>query len=176
MREERFADTFELILAGRVDEEVANAFREPPFDRIVQFPGYLPHAENWKLLRSADLCLSLVGQERIVQGMLTGKLLEYLGSGTPILALAKEGEAAELIGNSSAGEIIDPDDSGLLKSTLLRIWKHFQAGERRLAEPDRETLPPTPARISPRDSPGSSKRSVSRGPPRPVALRSCGSR
>jgi glycosyltransferase involved in cell wall biosynthesis len=138
--EEGFADSVELILAGRVDEEVAGAFTEPPLDSITRLPGYLAHAESLKLLRSADLCLLLVGEERLARGMLTGKLFEYLGSETPILAIAPDGEATELIERCRAGDVFAPDDVRGIKEHLRDRWKRFRGGDRQSGEPDAQAV------------------------------------
>jgi glycosyltransferase involved in cell wall biosynthesis len=135
-----FAEEVEVHLAGRNDAEVEEAFSRPPLDRIVRTPGYLPHDQSLALLRSAHLCLLLVGIERMNTGMLTGKIFEYLGSGTPILAFAPEGEASELIRRSRAGFVLDPRDRDGAKALLRDLWRRYRLGERRFAEPDPEVV------------------------------------
>jgi glycosyltransferase involved in cell wall biosynthesis len=138
--EEGFADRVDLVLAGRVDREVAEAFRTPPLDRIVRLVGYLEHGESLRLLRRAHLCLLLVGEEPQARGMLTGKVFEYLGSGTAILAIAPAGEATELIRACRAGFSILPGDAAGLKEVLRSVWRRYLAGERSLAHPDPEAV------------------------------------
>ncbi len=128
-QENRFADTVELLLVGRIDEEVRAAFRTAPLDRIARIVGYVDHMESLRLLRASHLCLLLVGEERSVRGMLTGKLFEYLGSKTPILAIAPEGEAAELITRCRAGTVIDPGDVESLRRFILGTWRRFMKGD-----------------------------------------------
>jgi len=135
--EEGFLAGFEVVFAGRLDPEVVQCFREPPFDRLVRFAGYVEHRESLRLLRAGDLCLLLIGDEPQTRGMLTGKLFEYLGSGTPILAIAPEdGEAAEAIRRCRAGWVHHAGDAAGLRERLRGIWRGFRAGERRFAEPD----------------------------------------
>lgn len=139
-QEEGFAESVEIVIAGRVDPDVEEALRAPPLDRIVSLVGYLEHSCSLKLLRSAHLCLLFVGQEKSVRGMLTGKVFEYLGSGTPILAIAPEGEARDLIERCRAGFVVDPTDVEGTRELLRSIWKRFQSGERRFGEPDRDAI------------------------------------
>jgi glycosyltransferase involved in cell wall biosynthesis len=138
--EEGFAGGVDLILAGRVDREVVEAFRTPPLDRIVRAIGYLEHGESLRLLRRAHLCLVFVGEESQSRGMLTGKVFEYLGSGTAVLALAPEGEAAELIRRCRAGYTLAPGDAAGLKELLRSLWRRYRSGERRFAQPDPEAV------------------------------------
>ena len=131
-----FAEGVELVLAGRVDREVVEAFRTPPLDAIVRMVGYLEHGESLRLLRRAHLCLLFVGEEKQSRGMLTGKVFEYLGSGTAVLGLAPEGEASELIRRCRAGTTVAPGDTAGLTDLLRSIWRRYRSGERRFAEPD----------------------------------------
>lgn len=135
--EEGFSDGVELILAGRVDAELVDLFRAPPLDRVVRFEGYVEHGESLRLLRSAHYCLLFVGEEPQVRGMLTGKLFEYLGSGTPILAIAPgDGEAAAVIRECRAGEIIEPADFAGAKGWIRHAWRRHRSGEQSGAPPD----------------------------------------
>jgi len=135
-----FAEGTEIILAGRVDDDVAGAFGSPPLSRMVRFPGYLPHRESLRLLMRAHICLLFIGEERQSRGMLTGKLFEYLGSGTPVLAIGPEGEAADLIRTCRAGTILPPGDEGRLLETLRALWRRHLAGEPVLDSPDKEAV------------------------------------
>jgi glycosyltransferase involved in cell wall biosynthesis len=135
--EEGFAEGVDLVLAGRVDAELVDLFRVPPLDRIVRFVGYVGHGESLRLLRSADYCLLFIGEEPEVRGMLTGKIFEYLGSGTPILAIApSDGEAAAVIRDCSAGAVIAPTDFAGVKEWLRGAWKRYRAGGRTGPSPD----------------------------------------
>lgn len=135
--EEGFAGGVELVLAGRTDPSMIEAFRVPPLDRLVRDVGYLPHAESLRLLRAAHLCLLFIGDEPQSRGMLTGKLFEYLGSGTAILAIApEEGEAAEVIRRCRAGKVFAPADGPGIREWLRRCWRRFRAGDHLFEEPD----------------------------------------
>jgi glycosyltransferase involved in cell wall biosynthesis len=135
-QEAGFAEGVELVLAGRVDRKVVEAFQTPPLDAIVRVVGYLEHGESLRLLRRAHICLLFVGEEKQSRGMLTGKVFEYLGSGTAILGLAPEGEATELIHRCRAGHVLAPGDAAGLTELLRSIWNRYRSGERRFAEPD----------------------------------------
>ena len=72
--------------------------------------------------------------------MLTGKVFEYLGSATAILALVPQGEARDLIARTRAGIVVDPDDPRALREVLREAWRRHRSGERRHAEPDAEEI------------------------------------
>lgn len=135
--EEGFGDGFEIVFAGRPDTAVEAAFRAPPFDRMARFLGYVEHRESLHLLRAADVCLLLIGDEPQARGMLTGKLFEYLGSGTPVLAIAPtDGEAADAIARCRSGWTHAPGDADGIRERLRGLWRRHRAGESALANPD----------------------------------------
>ena len=62
-----------------------------------------PHQQAIQAMRSATVLLLFVLADPIYSGHYPGKLFEYMASGTPILLIGPEGEAAELIRRSGVG-------------------------------------------------------------------------
>ena len=56
-----------------------------------------------------------------------GKLYEYLAVGRPILALADEGETADLITESKAGIVAKPDDEEAIRKALTSLCRNEAA-------------------------------------------------
>lgn len=135
-REPKLHERVRLRFLGRVDRGIESMLREPPFDRVATLEGYLPHAESVRALRESDVLLLLIVDDPQSRGMLTGKLFEYLGSGTPILALAPPGEAAELIERTRAGRVVLPDDEEGLARALEEVVAARAAGRRPFGDPD----------------------------------------
>jgi glycosyltransferase involved in cell wall biosynthesis len=78
----------------------------------VKLRGFVPYRESVAIQRAADYLLFLDWTDTRAEGVLTGKLFEYLGSGRPILALGirKDSEAARLISDAGCGTILTGDD------------------------------------------------------------------
>jgi glycosyltransferase involved in cell wall biosynthesis len=78
------------------------------------------------------------------QGVLSGKVFEYLAAERPILAaVPPEGAAAQLIRESGAGVVAAPDDVDGLKDALGSLHARWRAGTldgTRLSSEDREQL------------------------------------
>lgn len=74
--------------------------------------GFVPYRECIALQRAADYLLFLDWMDTRADGVLTGKLFEYLGSRRPILALGarKDSEAARLISDAGCGTMLTGDD------------------------------------------------------------------
>jgi glycosyltransferase involved in cell wall biosynthesis len=78
------------------------------------------------------------------QGVLSGKVFEYLAAERPILAaVPPEGAAAELIRETGAGVVAAPDDVPDLTRALSELHASWQAGTldgTALSPDDRERL------------------------------------
>ena len=77
----------------------------------VRLCEFVPYRESINVQRAADVLLFLDWTEGQGDGMLTGKLFEYFGSGRPILAIGarKDSEAARLIAETGCGVTLTSD-------------------------------------------------------------------
>lgn len=129
---EDFAERVRLCFAGRLDDEVRARLAAPPFERVAELPGYLPHRESVALLRRSRLLLLSTGADAQARSMVTGKVYEYLAAGVPILALAPpDGDAARLIASTGAGWVFAPEDRAGVLAHLRRLWQEECAREAR---------------------------------------------
>ena len=71
----------------------------------VAMRGFVPYRQSVGIQRGADALLFLDWADARAEGVLTGKLFEYLGSGRPILAIGptKDSEAARIIADTGCG-------------------------------------------------------------------------
>lgn len=78
----------------------------------VRLHGFVPYRECMAVQRAAHALLFLDWTDLAGEGMLTGKLLEYLGSRRPILAVGPrtDSEAARLISDTGAGTTLTSEE------------------------------------------------------------------
>jgi glycosyltransferase involved in cell wall biosynthesis len=113
-------------------------------DRLELHP-YVPRRQSLALQRDSDALLLLIPEAGgRGQGVLSGKVFEYLAAERPILAaVPPEGAAAELIQETSAGVVAAPDDVAALTSALRALYDAWAAGTldgTPLSPADRERL------------------------------------
>lgn len=111
---------------GRVGGPIQALLEEDDFTGMVNLVPYVAHRESIQYLLSSDVLLLIIDDAPVNRGILTGKLYEYLGARKPILALAPEGNAADLIRDVKAGFVVAPKDVAAIKQTLKEIrerWK-----------------------------------------------------
>jgi glycosyltransferase involved in cell wall biosynthesis len=106
---------------------------------------YVPRREALALQRDSDALLLLIPEAGgRGQGVLSGKVFEYVAAERPILAaVPPEGAAAELIRNTGAGVVAAPDDVPALTAALSELHGRWAAGAldgTPLSHEDRERL------------------------------------
>lgn len=107
--------------------------------------GLVPHEESLTVQRRSHLNLLLSWATEDVSGILTGKLFEYLASGTSIVGIVKgifDSELHELIVERSKGEIFYPSALGRrsLKKYLQSQFQAWQIGDLRTNQSGARTM------------------------------------
>jgi hypothetical protein len=97
---------------------------------------YVPHHESLQYLLASDVLLLIIDDAPANKGILTGKLFEYLGARKPILALAPEGDAADLIRDVKAGVVVHPSDVGAIKQALKNYYVRWKNNNLDIAQLD----------------------------------------
>ncbi|PID94698.1 MAG: glycosyl transferase family 1 [Bacteroidetes bacterium] len=91
-------------LIGKNDVAVRDSVERYGLEKVVQFVPYVAHEKVGTLLQSADLLYLALNNTANARGILTGKLFEYLASGTPILGVGPvDGDAAKVLEQCHAG-------------------------------------------------------------------------
>lgn len=115
-------------VVGRAGEEVLASAAS--HDVQVEDAGYLEHAEAVAEMRSAHLLLLSTEAHGAQAGHITGKVYEYLASGTPVLGVGDPtGEAAELLASTGGGRMFARDDVQGIHDFLAQAYRKWERGE-----------------------------------------------
>lgn len=121
---QEFAQDFRLVLAGKVSDEVFSDLKKYNIEKFTDFKGYLSHNEAIMLQKESDLLLLLEIDKPHTQGIIPGKLFEYMASGTPILAMGyKVWDVEKIINQTQTGKVILSSDYEQIKKEILCFWK-----------------------------------------------------
>jgi glycosyltransferase involved in cell wall biosynthesis len=98
-------------------------------DRIELIP-YAPHRRSLELQRDSEALLLLIPDaDGRGQGVLSGKVFEYLAAERPILAVVPpDGAAAKLLRETGAGVVVAPDDIDGIERELTAMRDRWRAG------------------------------------------------
>jgi glycosyltransferase involved in cell wall biosynthesis len=96
----------------------------------VELLGNVSRRRSLELQRDSEALLLLIPESGgRGQGVLTGKIFEYLAAERPILAaVPPDGAAARLLLDTGAGIVVPSDDVGALREALLDLHRRWQAG------------------------------------------------
>jgi glycosyltransferase involved in cell wall biosynthesis len=101
-----------LELIGRVDAPVQESIRENGLESIVEYKTFVPHKEATQLMQTCDMLLFLIPNVPDNKLILTGKLFEYLGSGTPLISFGPvDGDAAAILLQTGRARMIGFDET-----------------------------------------------------------------
>jgi glycosyltransferase involved in cell wall biosynthesis len=100
------------------------------FDRIIGehgldgqffFPGDIPYAEAKQAQIDADYLLLIVDTGATSDGVIPGKLFEYVAARRPIFALTDPGATASIIRDGRLGWVVDAEDTAGCKKLLAEV-------------------------------------------------------
>lgn len=114
--------------------EVHSAFRRQVeasalLKKVVVFTGSIPHKELIRRYGAAQLLLIVLVGYKHPEEYMPGKLFEYLATGIPVLGIGPvHGDAAKLLAETQAGEMIDDADRDSIRAALEGHYRHWKEG------------------------------------------------
>ncbi len=118
----------QVLFIGNISHQVDEVIERLGLTDLVKLMGYLPHHDSIAHLLAANLLLLIIGGNPASKGVLTGKLFEYLAASKPILALAPDGTAADLVHEAQAGLVVPPDDIPAITNALVEMYTRWSQG------------------------------------------------
>jgi glycosyltransferase involved in cell wall biosynthesis len=125
-----FGRDLRIRFIGQVDYKV--------FDDLIRFNlmnrtekiEYLPHDETLRKAAESSVLLLLLNNTPNVNGIIPGKVFEYLALQRPILCIGPEGgDSARIIRDCKAGLIVGFEDVEGIKSSINNLYREFITGD-----------------------------------------------
>ncbi|WP_288956193.1 glycosyltransferase family 4 protein [uncultured Polaribacter sp.] len=125
-----FKKDLRLNLIGDISDEVKREIENNNLIENSNFIGYVHHQKAIKYQKKAQVLLLLIPNVEKSEGILTGKLFEYLTANRPILALAPtQGDVSKVLKDTNTGEVIHFDDKVNLKTKVLELYQQYKSGK-----------------------------------------------
>ena len=116
---------YKIRFIGKIDERIRQNIPDD-INEHFEFIPYQPHKQAVKFLQTSSVLLLVIPDIRDNQGILTGKLFEYIGSDTPIICLGPiNGNAAEIIAECQAGQTFEPIDHSGIENYIRDCYYNF---------------------------------------------------
>ena len=125
-----FADLLVVRLIGNVHANIIASIAEFGLQDQVKLIPNLPHKKALDELYDSSISLLLLNDTKNIDGIIPGKLFEYIGAGRPIFAIGKTtGDTGKIITENNLGAITPFNDVEAAKNVLLSFFTSFQRGE-----------------------------------------------
>ena len=116
-----------MRFVGELADTIKELIQQEGLSGKVEYMNYVPHKKAVSLLLDSTALLLAIPRIENNEGILTGKLFEYLASRKPIICIGPEkGDAAKIIDDCVAGSTFDYEEKIKLKLYLQRLiseWK-----------------------------------------------------
>lgn len=135
----------EIVLAGMIDDGTMGAISEYIRLGLVRHLGVVTRQESYELQRKSDFCLLVEDFFATSQGVLTGKLFEYLGQRKSVIALGVEAgsDMERILADTGLGAYAGGVGSELTKflTSAFSEESHFAvANEEKIGQYERQEL------------------------------------
>jgi glycosyltransferase involved in cell wall biosynthesis len=128
-----------LKFIGRFGADVQEMFRSTSIHEAIEVVPYLPHSESIRELLRASALLLIVDETKDSAEIVPGKVFEYIGARRPILALAPNGAAAELLQETRSGFVAPNADVAAIKRAFVECYEKF-GYRKQTFEPNEEAI------------------------------------
>lgn len=122
-------EKIKLQFIGRCGTEIKEFIDNSKLKESIELIPYVPHSESINYLIKADAMLLIIDEDIYSKMILSGKVFEYLGAsmltGKPIIAIAPEGEASDLIHETSSGDVVPHNNKDYLSNIFLKYYNSF---------------------------------------------------
>lgn len=123
------ANKIRFIFVGRMGSDIQDYINKSSLKNTIEVIPYVPHSESINYLMKADAMLLLIDEDKYSKMILSGKVFEYLGASLitrkPVFAIAGEGEAKDLIEETSAGVVVPHHHPEILIAEYLKLYNGF---------------------------------------------------
>ena len=104
-------NVFEINFTGNIHPDIKNYIAKQNFDCFVNYHPYMEHKDAIQEMCKSDFLLLVIPNTEKNEGIVTGKLFEYIRSMTKIVMIGpKESDAAKIMNETSAGMCFEYND------------------------------------------------------------------
>ena len=124
---EEFRRSLRIKLVGNVEPVVFADLEKYQLTGFVEKVGYLSHQEAVEFQQTSQILLLLINNTPNANGILTGKLYEYIASRRPVLCIGPpESDIANLLKETKSGSIVGFEDVDAMKKVILELFEKYK--------------------------------------------------
>lgn len=113
-------ENLRIRFVGKVNPKTIEAFKNVGLFENIEIIQYVTHTAAIDFMLSSNMLLLIIPDVKNNEGILTGKLFEYIACRIPILFIGPEnGDAAKIINETGSGEVFGYGDSDRIHEALF---------------------------------------------------------
>ncbi|MBU8892324.1 MAG: glycosyltransferase [Bacteroidales bacterium] len=121
-----FQDNFKINLTGNLNTGIFESIKKYALNDFVETNPFVSHSEAIKLMVNSGLLLFIIPDTESNHLIITGKLFEYIASGTPVLPIGpSKGNASEILRDSGRDAMINYDDKNKIKEIIKKYYSDW---------------------------------------------------
>lgn len=118
-----FSKNFNLAITGKLNPEIEHSITQYGLERFLRYEDYVAHEEAIKRMANASALLFIIPQAKNNEGILTGKLFDYLNTNRPFLSIGPpKGDAAVILDKTKSGPMFDYEDKEGTKTYIKNLY------------------------------------------------------
>ncbi|MCK4827329.1 glycosyltransferase [bacterium] len=130
--DQQFAENFQMLFMGNITSEIMDAIEANNLRDNLKIAGYVNHNRMIENLYKSHILLLLIPNTKNNQGIVTGKLFEYLPTENFILGVGPEnGDAAKILHETNTGKMFGFEEIEEVGNEIERQYGNWQKGIRR---------------------------------------------
>lgn len=136
-----FSDFFRLCLTGNIDGGVIQSLERYTIADLAIVRSYVDHDEATKMMAEANMLLFVVPRSKNNKLIITGKLFEYIASGTPILSIGPvNGDASKILEETGRDKMAPFNGKNAIKMTILKYYKKWLSSKHKAYKHEKGNL------------------------------------
>jgi len=126
-KDKEFAKKLEIKLVGKVDLFVLESLKKHHLQNNYVKIDYMPHDKLGEIFSNSQILLLLLNNTPNIEGIITGKIFEYLAANRSILCIGSStGDAARIINETGSGKAVDFEDKNGILTFLKEAFSKFE--------------------------------------------------
>ncbi len=127
--ESAMENQIQLIFAGNIDKEIIQAFEKNLAKIKVIYHGYVSHQKAIELIKNATLLTTILPNTENSEIIISGKIMEYLSTGNPILLFGSNSSEASILLEKFGNASINENFSIKAVDYLIELFNKWKLGE-----------------------------------------------